>query len=336
MPKSTQTSKAKAKSTSKAPALADTAPATPLSATPEPSPLPPAPTETILWRRDIAMDAEDSWLEQLAWMEDPGRIVITGLVGRKTLRLEVYYPTKAEQEQLVANHGGKILSLPNEAWQRPVLSEAWRAGKGLAIAPDAAAKTKWDAANPTFPALVIPAAMAFGSGEHGTTRMILREMTLLKFGGIRRVVDIGSGSGILALAARQLSEAASPKKPASIKGFDLDPHATRTAQENEVANFPVSNIMWKTADLFAIRKPAPCDLVLANLYSEILVAAHEKIAAVLAPGGHLLLSGILLSKRDSVRAAFDPLPGLRLVTQKRDGKWAMLHYQRDQPDGESH
>ncbi|PTY03373.1 hypothetical protein DB346_05690 [Verrucomicrobia bacterium LW23] len=293
---------------------------------------------TTIWRRTIPIEAEDAWLEKLAWLDDPGRIAMTGFVGKNTLRLEVYHPTQAEQQQLVARHKGHVLSLPDEAWQRPMLSEPWAAGKKLAIAPDSAGKAAWDAAHPKVPALLIPASMAFGSGEHGTTRMILREMTTLDFTAVRRVVDIGSGSGILALAARQLSERAAAAKeagasprPAAIQGFDLDPHATRIATENEAANFQPGNILWKTADLFAIRKPAPCDLVLANLYSEILVAARDKIASVVAPGGTLLLSGILQSKRDWVREAFESpaaTPALRFVRQRRDGKWAMLHYTR--------
>ena len=133
-----------------------------------------------------------------------------------------------------------------------------------------------------------------------------------------RVLDLGTGCGVLALAARLFGAR-------KIVATDFDAEAIRTARQNEALNFPGNVIRWQKADVKRLRVKACYDLVLANLFSGILCAAADPIAASLAAGGELWMSGILRTQQEEVEAAYRRA-GLRLIRVVRRGKWVMLQW----------
>jgi ribosomal protein L11 methyltransferase len=172
---------------------------------------------------------------------------------------------------------------------------------------------------PTMPQLHIPHGLAFGSGEHATTYMLLRELTRREDWTRTTVLDLGTGSGVLALAARLFGAR-------RIVATDFDPEAVRTARQNEALNFAQSSIHWRRGDVKKLRSKTRYDLVLANLFSGILTEAAPQIAGCVAPGGELWLSGILDSQQEEVIAAYRR-QGLRLSQARRRGKWVLLMLQ---------
>lgn len=152
---------------------------------------------------------------------------------------------------------------------------------------------------PGHAVLWLDPGLAFGTGNHETTRLCCERLAALAEAGPagRRVVDAGCGSGILALSAALLGFG-------RIEGFDLDPEAVRVSRENAELNGLEGRVRFFEADLAAGLRDGPADLVLANIQADILIRNADALAATVAPGGSLVLSGILASEIGSVRAAF--------------------------------
>jgi ribosomal protein L11 methyltransferase len=143
--------------------------------------------------------------------------------------------------------------------------------------------------------LIIEPSMGFGSGHHATTRLCLTALQSLPVADAR-VLDIGTGSGILALAAARLGAA-------SVTGTDNDPDALASAEAAASVNGLAGQVQFLLAD-FRHTPPPPADIVLANLTGAMLVANAAAIAACMAPGGRLILSGITTAEADAVLEAF--------------------------------
>ncbi len=148
--------------------------------------------------------------------------------------------------------------------------------------------------------LVIQPSMGFGTGHHATTRLCLDALQQLPIGGAS-VLDVGSGSGVLALAARSLGAA-------RVRGIDSDPDAVAAAQENVDLNVDLNGprealLTFAVAD---IRQEAsgPYDIVVANLTGGLILAVAELLAGQVRDGGWLVLSGIQTAERDAVLGAF--------------------------------
>ncbi len=263
------------------------------------------------WQRWIAGAQQDDWvarLEQLgaAW-------TLTERLDRKRLLLAVYAAELHEVERLRLLCGGRILAVPPSAWLPTKASPPLRFGKRLVVSAEPSPRARVE-----LEALVIPHGLAFGSGEHATTAMLLNALCRRTTWG--RVLDLGTGSGVLALAARRLGAT-------DIAATDFDPDAIRVARENEVRNFPQPRIKWRQADVRRWRAAGSYDLVVANLFSGILVEAAGAIAASLRTGGELWVSGILRDQEPGVVRAYRA-EGLRRLASKRRGKWVMLQFVR--------
>lgn len=170
-------------------------------------------------------------------------------------------------------------------------------------------------------AIEIDAGQAFGTGHHGTTAGCLEVIhKVMRARTVRRVLDLGTGSGVLAIAARKLA-------PVTVLATDIDPIATRVARENVRLNGIASGIALETAPGFhstAFGRHGPFDLIIANILARPLMRMAPQLAARLAPGGDVILSGILASQRWKVLAAYNSL-GLRHVrTIWREG-WVTIH-----------
>lgn len=173
--------------------------------------------------------------------------------------------------------------------------------------------------------LVLDPGRAFGTGQHETTRLCID--TLVDHADARTVtsaLDLGCGSGILALAAARLFPAA-----ARLLAADNDPDAVATAAENAEINALDGRLELRTATVDEI--DGTYDLVLANIRPSVLIPIADDLAARLAPGGLLVLSGILVDEADDVAAAYAPT-GLRAGPRRVLGEWCALCYERPAGD----
>lgn len=170
-------------------------------------------------------------------------------------------------------------------------------------------------------ALVIDAGTAFGSGEHATTYSCLKALdTLAKKRRFRRILDIGCGSGILAMAAAKTW-------PADIvMAADIDPEAARVARFNARRNGLAARMRAETADGYrhrAIAQGRPYDLILSNILARPLCTLAPALASHLAPGGMCVLSG-LLGRSEAMVLSAHRAQGLSLVERVVHGEWHTL------------
>ncbi|MGN6550394.1 MAG: 50S ribosomal protein L11 methyltransferase [Pararhizobium sp.] len=168
-------------------------------------------------------------------------------------------------------------------------------------------------------AIEIDAGQAFGTGHHGTTAgCLLMIQSVLNRQRVRRALDLGTGSGVLAIALRKL-------QPARVLATDIDPVATRVARAN-ARNNHVTDIRFATAAGFhapVFAAQGPFDLIVANILARPLMAMAPEIRAHLAPGGAVILSGILAEQRWKVLAAFNG-QHLRHVRTLWRGGWVTI------------
>ena len=169
-------------------------------------------------------------------------------------------------------------------------------------------------------AIEIDAGLAFGSGEHATTRACLMSIDrLARRQRFRRVLDVGCGSGVLAIAAAKCW-------PARVLAVDNDPIAVRVARDNARLNGVARYVRVEQAEGYAhsaIARLRPVDLVLANILADPLIELAPDLARHLAPGGHAVLSGLLDRQAEAVVAAHRR-HGLRLVDRAGHGPWVAL------------
>ncbi|MBB1497617.1 50S ribosomal protein L11 methyltransferase [Paracoccus sp. MC1862] len=170
-------------------------------------------------------------------------------------------------------------------------------------------------------ALLIEAAMAFGTGHHDTTRGCLLALDRMIGDGEtpERVADIGCGTAVLAMAAARVL-------PGVVLASDIDPVAVETAQANVIANGLAGRVECVMAEGFGhplLHDARPYDLVFANILKQPLIELAPDMARHLAPGGKAILSGILVGQAEEVAAAYAEA-GVPL--QRRDdlGEWATL------------
>ncbi len=174
--------------------------------------------------------------------------------------------------------------------------------------------------------LLIEAAMAFGTGHHGTTLGCLLAFDRLLDAGLTpgKVLDLGCGTAVLAMAAARVLEGA------TILASDIDPVAVEVAEANLAANGltgTVHALVAEGLDAPAIAQVAPFDLVFANILMGPLLDLAPGIAGVTAPGGHTILSGLLNEQGDTVIAAY-LAAGFVLESRDIHGDWTTLTLRR--------
>jgi ribosomal protein L11 methyltransferase len=166
--------------------------------------------------------------------------------------------------------------------------------------------------------IVLDAAVAFGSGEHGSTRGCLRALERVAWRRPGRILDLGTGSGILAMAAAKLLH-----RP--VLATDIEPWSVRVAGENAKRN-GLRQVRFIRADGWtapAVRGDGPYDLVFANILARPLCRMAKYLGAHLAPGGTAILAGLLRSQARWVLAAHRRR-GLVLEAMLAEDRWATL------------
>ena len=174
-------------------------------------------------------------------------------------------------------------------------------------------------------ALLIEAAMAFGTGHHATTRGCLLALDRLIAEGVapQRIVDIGCGTAVLAMAAAR-------SFPVIVLAGDIDPQAVDVARANVIANGLDGRVECVEAVGFdhpLIENAAPFDLVFANILKQPLIDLVPDMARHLAPEGRAILSGILVTQAQEVIAAY-AAGGLALERRDDLGEWSTLVVRR--------
>lgn len=209
----------------------------------------------------------------------------------------------------------QVKKLRREDW-----AESWkRHFKPLEIGSRLLLKPSWSKRKPgRGQALVIlDPGLSFGTGHHPTTRFCLEQLAKLRDSGRRQsFLDLGTGSGILAISAAKLGY-----RP--VVGMDFDSEAVRIARTNAQTNRVARTIRFACEDLarWPLRAERNYDLVCANLIFDLLVAQARRIVNRLKPGGVLVLAGILRSQFAAVRKEYEKR-GLHLLKCKTEKEWA--------------
>lgn len=202
--------------------------------------------------------------------------------------------------------------LEDQDWERAWLERftPMRFGRRLWICPSGRQVTQPDAV-----VVDLDPGLAFGTGTHPTTALCLEWLDGADLQG-RELIDFGCGSGILAIAALKLGAARAI-------GVDHDPQALLASRDNATRNGVAERLALYTDQDFP---PRPAPLVVANILANVLIDLRERILALVAPGGELVLSGILREQANEVTDAY--AGELQFETPRELDGWMLLHAHR--------
>jgi ribosomal protein L11 methyltransferase len=250
--------------------------------------------------------------------------------GTDELRVKAYLPAKdADLKRRVEEalwHLGQLYPIPEPTFHllaEADWAEAWKqhyavlhVGQRTVIVP------RWlsHEAKPGQVAITLDPGMAFGTGTHPTTQLCLEALEHYVDAADRmaavRVLDLGTGSGVLSIAAAKQLAAA------SILALDIDELAVAAARENVAENGVDAQVGVELGSLEAAR--GPYDLILVNILAQVICALlDEGLASHLRPGGTVIASGIIDEHESSVRAAFAAY-GLGVVDRLVERDWVAL------------
>jgi ribosomal protein L11 methyltransferase len=196
-----------------------------------------------------------------------------------------------------------------ESWKRHFKSMSF--GKALLVRPT------WSRARPAHgqAEVVLDPGLSFGTGQHPTTGFCLAQIVAARKLPGRRFLDVGTGSGILAICAAKLGF--SP-----VVAFDNDPESIRVAAQNARRNHVRDHIQIDRGDVakLSLKPRARYDLVCANLIANLLFEHRDRLIASVRSGGTLVLAGILAQEFDLVQAAFEKR-GTELISSRVEKEW---------------
>jgi ribosomal protein L11 methyltransferase len=215
------------------------------------------------------------------------------------------------------NVGPGRVSLARVRWED--WAESWkRHFKPISFGSTLLVKPSWSRLKPRKgqAVVVLDPGLSFGTGQHPTTAFCLQQVvTCRRRGQAQSMLDIGTGSGLLAIAAARLGY-----EP--IHAFDNDPEAVRTARANARQNGVAERIRFSRQDLasYSSQQAGKYSVVCANLASDLLLIQRKRILAYLQPRSALVVAGILKSEFAAIQAAFEAA-GLRLVASQVGPEW---------------
>ena len=267
-----------------------------------------------LWRKR----AELHWVkahEGLLQARAFGQLVIVRKPGRKRLDLEIACRSRSDSSALLKEFGGRIEALPRNWLERFTRSDSKpiKIGKRLIISSVGGTLVSRLSRHKGRRHIIIPASLAFGTGEHATTAMSLRFLEQLTrcWNPDWSLVDLGTGSGILALAARCFGAG-------QVIGIDNDPAAISVAKSNARLN-KIRGATFQLGDVHKWNSAQKTDVITANLYSDLLIEILPKLRG----GAWLILSGILRSQQDELVHALQR-NDIDVIRMKRRGKWVAI------------
>jgi ribosomal protein L11 methyltransferase len=265
------------------------------------------------WLRDRNEPLTRRFGSALAVVERPG--------GKRAL-LEVCCRTKKEAQELIREDGGSMEKLRPD-WLQHYAKQTQ--GKPLRIGPRLVIRNATAQRETTARTLIIPAEAAFGTGHHATTAMCLRllESMTRHLAPGWRMLDAGTGSGILALAGSCFGAG-------EVFAIDNDPLACTTAKRNARAN-RIRNIEFATGDILKQKLAGRFEIITANLFSGLLIEALPVWSRHITPAGRLIFSGVLRNQESAVVHALRR-HGFDILEIRRRGKWiALLANSRERP-----
>lgn len=267
-----------------------------------------------LWRKR----AELHWVkahEDLLQAHASGQLVIVRRPRLKRLEVEIVCRSRSDSSALLKEFGGRIEVLPHNWLARFARGDAKpiKIGKRLMVSSVGGTLVSRLSQHKGRSHIIIPASLAFGTGEHATTAMSLRFLEQLthcwKPGW--SLADLGTGSGILALAAKCLGAGRA-------LGIDNDPAAISVAKSNARLN-KIRGASFQLGDVHKWNPAQKTDVITANLYSDLLIEILPKLCGC----GWLILSGILRSQQDELVRALKRNP-LDIINIKHRGKWVAI------------
>ena len=176
----------------------------------------------------------------------------------------------------------------------------------------------WDMGSDPLFTIIVKPSMGFGTGHHATTRLVLRAVQQLQIAN-QTVLDIGCGSGVLAIAAIKLGAR-------SAVGIDIDPDALANAMENAALNKIGDRVRFEESDFRTMS--AHADLVMANLTGALLERSAVTLGALVAPAGRLIVSGFMQTEADAVTSALNTVGDLDSIAQEEE--WMCAIYRSRQ------
>lgn len=281
---------------------------------------------------ELAQQLEDFFCEeyQQRWMLEENWLT-------KEHFLHGYFETQEDQISEVAAIRKQFPGLSTDEKVSELLDCDWKEAYKLHFKPWSERGLHWvpvwERENYALPVgeeiVYLDPGMAFGTGNHETTRLCVKRLLDARDAwgeavSNKRVIDGGCGSGILAISARKIGFK-------DVYGFDLDPESVRISLDNEKLCEVEGSIKFIWADLKEGLKNETGDLLLVNILSNVLCDHAELLCRSVRPGGWLVLSGILASEAQGVHEVFEGVIGNQIgTTPEKDGRiegdWADLCY----------
>ncbi len=268
-----------------------------------------------VWSKLSATKWADAWEER--FYGNPNS-VISEIKGGKSIRVEVYCETEKEVEEIQKQFGGSIRELKTQNWAKlttPAVAPILIRDRLVITQLDS--KKDRDELAKKYPGrhlISIPPEMAFGTGDHPTTSTCLRFLTDAAAENEPgwSCLDLGTGSGVLAIAAKLL-------EAGEVRAFDFDAKAVEVAQENTQRN-GAEDVDVFEADVFTWKNKKKFDVLAANLFSTVLLEALPLMTKWIRPKGRLIISGILFEQWPAVLEKAEECGFIPLEHRKR-GKW---------------
>ena len=271
----------------------------------------------------VSCSIDERYVNPLFEVFDGGDFILTSYrdVEETSATMQIFLPDPSDApraaEALVA--AGRIVGLDLAPVTGTIPDEDWKLSyrkhfKTEEISPRLVVRPPWEAVSPApgQKVLTLDPGIAFGTGQHPTTRVCLDAIDALAAENADRTfLDVGCGSGILSIAAAL-------EGFRDVRGFDNDPDAVRNANENAEANG--LGALFSDGDLSVPGTAAPADVVAANVLAPVLVRFAREVGALVNPGGRLILSGILDEQYEEVRASY-AAQGFTEVSNRLIGEW---------------